>query len=194
MPEVLIEVPGLVAKRGPHGEYLTVSGPVGFVVPVLNVAEQIVGLVCRADEPLPGKKYVWLSSGNHGGPSVGSRAHVPAGVKASNKAVLVEGVLKANVVAALRHNDAEITDRTVIGLPGCHVNDEALAALRDLGVKEALLALDADARTNHHVAQAQCVGLDRLEAFGFQYGVLRWDATAGKGLDDALLTYGKARA
>jgi hypothetical protein len=178
---LLLAVPGIVVRDGPHGRYLTLAGVPGILIPVRGAAGHVVGLIVRPDAPGHGGKYRWLSSRGSGGPSSGWRVHVPAGVQPARRAVLVEGTLKADVVAAL-------SGRAIIGLPGSHVTAEALATLRSLGVVEALLALDADAATNPHVARAQLDGLRRLKAAGFVEGLVRWGPTLGKGLDDALRT------
>jgi hypothetical protein len=175
---LLSTIPGLVTRNGRHGRYLTLACLPGLLVPVRSAAGLVVGLVVRPDDPGDGGKYRWFSGS--GGPSSGRRVHVPAGVLSRERAVLVEGTLKANVVHALSR-------RTIIGLPGCEVTAEALEALRILGVREALLALDADASKKLPVAQAQLRGLRLLEAHGFRAGLVRWELDAGKGLDDYLL-------
>jgi len=144
---LLLTTPGVYVRDGRFGRYLTLAGAPGLLTPVRSVAGHIIGLLVRPDEALPGKKYLWLSSEKHGGPSPGARVHVPAGVGTCERAAIVEGVLKADVAHAL-------SGRPVIGLPGCHVSSEAIATLRALGVREALLALDADVRENPHVARA----------------------------------------
>jgi hypothetical protein len=181
--ELLLTVPGIVVKDGPHGRYLTVSGLPGLLVPVVSVAEQMVGVVVRPDDPGEGGKYRWLSTGN-----AGARVHVPAGNKASARAVIVEGSLKANVCVALADADENVSGRAIIGLPGCIVTTEAISTLRELDCRDVLLALDADVRTNPTVARAQRDGLALLNRSGFTGGILCWPADGGKGLDDLLLT------
>jgi Domain of unknown function (DUF3854) len=149
--------------------------------------DQLLGLVARPDVQDDGKKYVWVSSTWCGGPSPGSRVHVPIGATASDRVAVMEGILKANVVRAL-------SGRTVLGLPGCNFTHEAVQALRALSAKQVLLALDADATENEIVARAQFEGLQRLKMEGFDAGLLRWDPADGKGLDDYLLSCRQRRA
>ncbi len=182
--QALLSVPGVVCRDGLHGRYLTLSGRPGLLIPVRSAAGHVVGLVVRPDEQEAGRKYVWVSSAYHNGPSPGQRVHVPAGVSPASRAVIVEGVLKADVVHAL-------SGRAVVGLPGCHVTGEALAVLQALGIGEALLALDADAVSNRNVARAKVDGLQQLKAAGFKYGTVDWHLDLGKGLDDALLAWRK---
>jgi hypothetical protein len=182
-----LAVPGVIAREGRHGRYLTVAGRAGLVVPIQSVDGLVVGLVLRPDDPGEGGKYRWLSSAGKGGPAAKSRVHVPAGVGPSKRVVVVEGSLKSNAVAALSR-------RAAIGLPGCHVTDDAIAVLQSLGARQPLLALDADAPQNHHVARAQVEGLKRLRAAGFDALVVRWPLAAGKGFDDFLLARRDRRA
>ncbi len=184
---LLLATPGVVGRDGRHGRYLTVSGLAGLVVPIRSAAGLLVGLVVRPDERGTGGKYRWLSSSRQGGPAARSRVHVPASTKPTPRAGRGEGSLKANVAAALSR-------RVVIGLPGCNLGDEAIETLRTLGVEKPLLALDADAPENYHVALAQVEGLRRLKEAGFDAGVIRWSLDLGKGLDDALLAHLSRRA
>jgi hypothetical protein len=185
--ELLLAVPGIIVRDGKYGEYLTLAGRAGLLIPIRSAAGLVVGLVVRPDEPGEGGKYRWLSSRDYGGPSSGWRVHVPAGVVARDRVVVVEGSLKADVCVALAPG------RSIIGLPGCQVTVEAIDTLRALGAKEALLALDADTMANLHVADAQLRGLRLLEQSGFAFGLIRWDAKLGKGIDDLLLTLRRAR-
>jgi hypothetical protein len=183
---LLLAVPGIIRRTGPHGEYLTIAGPPGLLIPIRSVAGLVVGLVVRPDEQGDGGKYKWLSSVPTG-PSSGARVHVPARVIARDSVVVTEGALKADVAAFLAPG------RSIIGLPGCRVTAEAIDALRTLKAHEALLALDADAVQNPAVALAQLHGLGMLNAAGFNGGLLTWDAKLGKGLDDMLLTWRRQR-
>jgi len=183
---LLLSVPGVLSRDGPHGRYLTLGGLPGLLIPVRSAAGHVVGLVVRPDDPGDGGKYRWLSSKYAGGPGPGARIHVPVGVKPGGRVVLVEGTLKSDVAFALAGRK-----RTVLGLPGPHVINEALTTLRALEAEEVLLAFDTDVTSNPHVAEAQYHGLYRLRddaGFGDKAGLLRWPPELGKGLDDALLT------
>jgi hypothetical protein len=183
--EVLLAVPGIIIRQGQHGQYLTIAGVAGLLIPARNPTGQIIGLIVRPDTPGDYGKYLWVSSRRHGGSSSGARVHVPVGVRHDRRVVLTEGALKADCAFAF-------SSRAIIGMPGPHVTAEAIDTLRGLGAHEALLALDADATTNHAVAQAQITGLRKLKAAGFTAGLIRWDSALGKGLDDALRTTRRA--
>jgi DNA primase len=178
--ELLQTVPGIIVRENQRGRYLTLAGAPGIVIPVRSAGDHVVGLVLRPDNPGNGGKYRWLSS-RPAGPGPGWRVHVPAGVVPRRCVVLTEGALKADVAVAF-------SGRSIIGLPGCVVTDEAIRTLRALGAEEALLALDADTVKNPHVADAQLEGLRQLKAAGLVEGLVRWPAELGKGLDDMLLT------
>jgi len=182
--ELLVAVPGIVTRRGQRDDYLTLTGAPGLLIPVGSAAGLVVGLVVRPDDPGDGGKYRWLSGG--GGACSGTRGHVPAGVQPSQRVVVTEGCLKADVAAAL-------SGRSFIGLPGSNVTSEALQALRELGAVEALLALDSDAARNRHVAMAQVEGLRQLKEAGFAAGLVRWNPALGKGIDDMLLELRRRR-
>jgi hypothetical protein len=181
---LLLSVPGVVVKDGPHGKYLTLAGLPGLLVPVRSVAGHVVGLVVRPDDPGDGGKYRWLSSRHAGGPSPGQRVHVPVGAQGGARVVLVEGILKADVAFCLAGRKT-----AVVGLPGPWVTGEAINTVRQLKTSEVLLALDTDTVSNPHVAEAQLEGLYRLKGAGFAEGLLRWPPELGKGLDDALLAW-----
>jgi hypothetical protein len=186
--ELLLAVPGIIRREPKHGSaYLTLAGRAGLLVPIRSGAGHTVALAVRPDNPADGGKYRWLSSAWHGGPSPGARVHVPAGVGSCQRAVIVEGALKSDVVHF-------VSGRPAIGLPGCHLTTEAVATLKALGVRQALLALDADTLTNPHVARAQEEGLRLLNEAGFDGGLVRWDKQCGKGLDDVLLNRRLRRA
>jgi hypothetical protein len=178
--QLLLATPGVIVRDGPHGRYLTLAGAPGLLIPARSAAGRVVGLIVRPDEPGLGGKYRWISSSGRGGPSPGARVHVPAGVGPFRRVVLTEGALKADVAHAL-------SGRPIVGMPGPHVTNEAIATLQALSATEVLLALDSDAATISHVARAQYEGLKRLRAAGFLAGLVKWDPKLGKGIDDALL-------
>jgi len=142
-------------KDGLHGRHHTLAGMPGIIIPTRTPVGLIVALVLRPDDAGEGGKYRWVSSACYSGPSPGTRVHAPAGVNTSSHVRLVEGILKANMVFAL-------PGEATISLAGPHLTEEAIATLRALNAREALLALDADTRTSPHVARAHVEGLARL--------------------------------
>lgn len=143
--DTLSKVPGLVKRVSAMGrEYWTIKGLPGLLIPVRNVKAEIVALKLRPDDPGDGGKYRVLSSRLEGGPGAGTRAHVPLppvdAPRASARTVaLVEGVLKADVVAAL--DPAGIP---CIGIDGCGSWRAALPVLAALDVRRVIYAVDPD--------------------------------------------------
>ena len=58
--------------------------------------------------------------------------------------------------------------------------------LKELGAKTALVAFDADCRTNHAVAGALARLVRDLVGHGFAVELETWDVKDGKGIDDLL--------
>ena len=170
-------VPGFVmGERGPR-----IAAPAGLLVPVRDLAGQIVALKLRADNPTPGNpKYLYLSSAKYGGPSPGSPAHVPAGVCGPvDLARITEGELKADVATRL-------SGVPTVSFPGVASWRVVLPVLQALQAKTVRVAFDADADKNAAVARPLRECVQELQAHGYAVELERWPADAGKGIDDAL--------
>lgn len=169
----------------------TIWGSTGLVVPVRNWAGSIWGIQIRRPQGDP--RYVWLSSrGKPGGAPARAVYHVawPGGQVKSRRVWLTEGPLKADVAAAL-------LGEVVVAVPGVHswrgsgVVDGILQAakqdMRVVGVREVVLAYDADQAVNPHVRQAAVRLARALRLAGLQVKVAWWPLEHGKGLDDLLI-------
>jgi hypothetical protein len=170
-------VPGFViGERGPR-----IAAPAGLLVPVRDLAGQIVALKLRADNGSGDHgKYLYLSSAKYGGPSPGNPVHVPAGVCGPVElARITEGELKADVAYRL-------SSVPTLSFPGVASWRVVLPVLQALGVKTVRVAFDADAGTNKHVAKALRDCCQDLQAAGFGVELERWPQDAGKGFDDVL--------
>lgn len=157
------------------------AGRAGLLIPVRDHLSRVIALKIRPDEPGDGGKYVWLSANGHGGSGPGARCHVARATSDTGALRIVEGVLKADIVAALDPSHA------VIGLPSCNAISTAIVALRALAPTRVLLAWDGDARENIHVANglARAITVTRETLPGVALAVETWDR-AHKGLDDAI--------
>jgi hypothetical protein len=178
--DALLSVPGFVVKPGAGGRpYVSLAGASGLLVPVRGVAGLVVALLVRRDDAGDGRgKYLYLSSVGAGGPGPGSPAHVPLGTGAPVETVrLVEGILKADVAAAL-------SGLPSVGAAGLAWRP-AVPVLRALGTRAVRLAYDADARCNPHVARALISTAAGLTGAGLAVELERWPAPH-KGIDDAL--------
>ena len=182
----VLTVPGFFVKSNSRGDYLTLAGPVGLVVPVRDSEKRVVALKVRRENAKADEgKYVYVSSSNHGGPGSGAPVHVPLGT--STKAVimrLTEGEIKADVAASL-------DNIPTISAPGVSTWRPALETLISLGCKTVRLAFDADADEKPNVARALSNCFDGLTAAGLAVELEQWDKTKGKGIDDLLAAKGQ---
>jgi hypothetical protein len=174
----LLTVPGFHA----HGAQLRFWGLPGLLIPVRDVAGQIVALSIRPDEKLDdGGKYLWVSSKSKGGSSPGAPCHVPTSKRSDDGLVRVtEGALKADVASAL-------SGMLTIGAAGVANWGPTLPVLKELGAKTVRVAFDCDATTKPAVAMATIACCEGLAAAGFNIEVERWPWKDGKGIDDVLL-------
>ncbi len=191
-----VGVPGFYRNR--EGNW-AVAGSPGLLVPVRSWTGSILGIQIRRPRGTP--RYVWLSSrvladGETPAPDgTPARAvyHVawpPPPARPSRRVWVTEGALKGDVSAAL-------LGEVVVAVPGIHtwrgsgVVSGILAAahqdMRVLGVREVVLAYDADMKTNVHVRQAAERLVRAMRRAGLQVTVAVWPLEAGKGLDDLLL-------
>jgi len=186
-------VPGIVYRTDPADPargWWSLAGPVGIVVPVLDLEGRVVALKVRRRDPCEGPRYVYLSSAGAGGPAALAAVHVPAAardLRASGRPlVITEGELKADVATAL-------SGRPVVSLPGVANWRRGVELARAWGARVVVVAFDADARTNPDVARHQRDLLRALAADGFDARLWQWPPEAGKGLDDFLLARRDAR-
>lgn len=173
-----LAIPGLYRARS--GKSLRLAGRAGLLIPVRDSEGRVVALKIRPDDPGAGGKYVWLSGAHMGGSSPGAPAHVARATKGLPLRI-VEGVLKADVAAALDPGTA------VVGIPSCSASSMARPAMEALQPARVLLAWDADARANVHVARGleRAVVVVRETLPAAEIAVETWESTA-KGIDDAL--------
>jgi hypothetical protein len=187
-PSDLRRVPGFIRRDDVP---LALAGRAGLLIPIMDAAGNIGGMVLRPDKPAidpQGKvlgKYRWLSSSSKDGPSAVCSAHVPPGVSLPTETVRVtEGSLKAAIAQSK-------TGLPTIGLPGVGMWRLALPALVSLGARSVRLAFDADAAVNPAVAGALARAARGMVAAGFELEVERWDPRC-KGIDDHLNVAGAA--
>lgn len=149
--ETLAKVPGFIRRCDSRGcEYWTITGLPGLLIPVRNVKAEIVALKLRPDDPGDGGKYRALSSRSAGGPGPGSPAHVPLSPFQTSRedgatVAIVEGVLKADVVAAL-----DPSGIPCIGIDGCGAWRAAVPVLAELNARRVNYYIDPDALKEDH--------------------------------------------
>jgi len=113
-PAVLKTVPGIIDPgNGKLDTALRDPRFAGVLIPVRNAEGQVVTLKVRLYQPDASGKMRSLSSAYCGGPEAEYAIHHPLDTQKSSRVHVVEGEIKADIVAAL----ARVT---VLGLPGVH--------------------------------------------------------------------------
>lgn len=173
-------VPGFYRYRGRNKWCL--AGKPGLLIPVRDWEGRIRGLQIRRDQGDP--RYVWLSSARYPG---GTGAHASYHVAGSPKerVWITEGPLKADIAHAL-------TGDTFVAVPGVTTWKATglIEDMKSLGIKEVIIAYDADFMTNPGVARAKARFAEDLLREGFVVFEALWDISRGKGIDDLLLAGG----
>jgi hypothetical protein len=177
-------VPGFVRPK--HGRLTLALEDAELLIPVRDVAGCIAGIRRRPDNPGEGRKYLWNSWGHLPGSSIGQDGHTVHIARPqhqrTNYVLIVEGELKAAIAA----------DRLgciAISVPGVGNIGNVLPTLAELDVSEVVIAYDADATNNEHVASQETRLAHLLIDAGYRVAQWTWPLEAGKGIDD-LLTAG----
>jgi len=139
--DLITKVPGIITKRGEYGDYLTLAGAPGLLVPARCADGRIFGLSIRCDGPGDGGRYRWLSSKHHGGPGPEMAVHVPRFDGGTHTVRITEGLLKADVATTL-------SGTLTLGLPGVASWKLCLPVLEQIQPGTILLAFDADWRVS----------------------------------------------
>lgn len=172
--DMLQRVPGFRIGKG--GAVEIVAAGAGILIPYID-GDTVTALRLRLDGPADGGRYRWLSGG--GSPSVEQSAYVvtPA-TRKPGLAILTEGEFKDH--AAAKHWDA-----LAVGVPGVDSYRLALPALKEHGIKDVIVAMDADHRAKPGVYRATRAAVELLGEEGYTVRLLLWDGDA-KGVDDAI--------
>lgn len=151
--ESCLSIPGFYYAENKAGtkRYLTLNYRPGFIISSLNLDGQIQALITRSDKT-DGAKYLILSSKKRGGFTPSMDCHVP-NLESSMRLTgtvstvrITEGVLKADI-ATLK------SGILTLGLQGLTWK-RSLPTLQRLAPARILIAFDADASCNLHVAQS----------------------------------------
>lgn len=180
--DLLPSVPGFYIKKDGAEEYFSLAGSPGILIPVYNMARQIVALKVRADKSSDDfPRYSYLSSSKHGGPSPGAPVHIPlaSSLEHAETVRITEGELKADVATA-------ISGLLTVSIPGVSSWRAMLPILPQIGAKKVILSFDADGRDNPYVAKALQRASEGLRDAGYTVAVEVWDPALGKGIDDLL--------
>src|SRR5262249_7143874 len=120
------------------------------LIPVRDDIGRIIGLKLRVDGAASGGggRYCWLSSKKNGGPSPGTPAHVPMGIKAPGATVRVtEGPLKADIAT-------DNSDLPTVAADSATNWRPALELLSRIGTQSVRLAIDMDREDTREVGRA----------------------------------------
>jgi hypothetical protein len=173
---VLKGVPGFYTDRDGSWDFY---GGSGYLIPVRDSDGCIQGMQVRLDNPGSGGKYRWFSvPDKENSTPAKSWMHTAYG---DSEVWVTEGPLKADIASFL-------SGHTFIGLAGVNAAKDLSQQLKQMGVKEAIVALDMDFVRNEHVEDA----INRIHAdlkkAGIRTATACWNPGMGKGIDDALLT------
>ena len=145
--EVCSTVPGFIVKEGKSGNYWTLTGSPGILVPVRDLHGRIIALKIRLDTPNDSGRYRYLSSTGYNGPSPGTQVHVPLFNGPVRDLIRVtEGELKADIATVL-------SGILTLSIPGVAAWRTALPILKRLKIQTVRLAFDMDAETNPVVSR-----------------------------------------
>ncbi|WP_141505083.1 DUF3854 domain-containing protein [Paenibacillus luteus] len=187
--EALSSVPGFYLKEGPYGEYWTIFGGTGFMIPILSYDQKITGIQVRVDRPTSRTKYIWLSTdGKKQGTNSGNPVHVaiPPMIQ-SNDIWVTEGPVKANVIAWRKKCVA-------LAAPGvAHWQEipELVSRLRKLLAHDGrnIVAYDSsEFNSKPWVKQAADLLAKELKELQLSPLFALWDSVHGKGIDDVILS------
>lgn len=173
---------GLPGFRTYYGEW-TLSGPKGFLIPVRDKDGLIQGMKIRLDqEENPERKYRWLSSRSlPNGTRSYSWVHITGNTR-SKRAFLTEGPLKGDVASFLAN------DALFVCIGGVNALGGLTDALRSLGVREVVEAMDMDQNTNQQVRGAILTIRREVQKIrSIRYSKYTWNP-AYKGVDDYFLS------
>lgn len=181
--DICASVPGLFLKTDPDGEYWSLAGPAGMLIPVRDPEGRIVALKVRVDDPGVGPKYLYVSSKKYDGPGPGAPIHVPlhaSGTTSHTEIRLTEGELKADLASTL---DPVFT----VSIPGVSAWRGIIPYFQNTGAQSVRLAFDADFNENNHVARGLVRTALAIERKTLATVALElWSPDKGKGIDDLL--------
>lgn len=167
----LANVPGFYKDL--NGNWNFVASP-GYFIPVRTALGLLAGMQIRADEGSP--KYFWFS-----GHDVAFEGQIEvAGPQYDGPVWVTEGPVKAKIAAYY-------LKRTTVGIPGVSAWRKAMPILNDYRDREKILAFDADAAINPHIAKNLQAFTEALYSERHSVKLARWSINQGKGLDDVIL-------
>jgi hypothetical protein len=193
-PLLCLKALSTTTSQSAHSYWTLAGAGDGLLLPATNLQGLIQGMQIRYDFPDHSwERYRWLSSAGKGGTplSVFKARSGEEGEQQSchitrfdhEMVVITEGYKKAAAISAAWSCSA-------ISLAGVRAYQcgELLETISALGVRRVALAFDQDKRINPFVQQAETSLLKLLQTSlpHLELCQLEWDASQGKGLDEAL--------
>jgi len=177
--EQILQVPGFFINKKGH---LSIAGRQGLLIATLDSKRRIIGFQIRSDRKICKQRYTWLSSsGKEGGTGSGSPASF-LGDRYAKVAALTEGAFK---MAALDFAGLATASVSIAGVGNIAAAMERLDELPHL--EELHIYYDADWSEKPQVLKALVKMLKAARMRGLRVRVWGWNASWGKGIDDALL-------
>lgn len=186
-------VPGFFTKNG-EWTYNMVSG---MILPVYDINKKIIRLQIRPDwnywqinsfkerGEKPPKYINFSSNGKKNGTKSGSMAGIHYDEPKFNTVIVTEGSKDAKIAS-------EYLKRACIYLPGvdtynAFLNSELFDELKKRGLKNIIIAYDADIIYKEQVKRAMKGFYKKLEVLNVNVYYAKWDIKNGKGIGDLIL-------
>lgn len=188
--KILKLTPGFYTQKGKYGNYITIAGGTGFMIPIINVYKQICGIQIRVDQPTRDTKYIWLSSSEkYDGTNSGTPLHIAFPPIMESKDIwITEGPLKANILAWRKKCIA-------IAAPGIAHWMEIPQAVKKIQQfyhtsNNCIIAYDADYKEKIYVRE-HAINLNQaLQDNKINSIFATWELSEGKGIDDIIVNHG----
>lgn len=182
-------VPGFYVHTSKFNKkpFWNLAGQPGLLIPIRNLAGQIMCLKYRADDPgtdekgKPLNKYRYVSH-RDSLISSGSPIHVPRHDREAinySTVRITEGELKADIAT-------QFTGVLTLSIPGVNNWIAIIDLLKDICPDNVIISFDADCILVREVAEALQKMSAAIIANGFHIILERWEAWCGKGIDDVL--------
>ncbi len=182
-------VPGFFINKRNNWDFNIFDILDGYIVPMMNLQNQCLGLQIRLDKPIENKKYFWFSSKNKkGGCGRTSVPHISNIRNIGETVYLTEGGLKANVAHVLGNR----TFVAIAGVTQFNVLPVLFNQLKQKGVKVIVDSYDSDCKYNKNVEKARQKLKKYVISSGLTYYRMEWDEQY-KGIDDYLLAVPKGQ-
>jgi hypothetical protein len=170
-------VPGFYTGGNGNWDFYGVPG---YLIPVRDTEGRIQGMQVRLDNPGDGGKYRWFSMPDKEN-STPAKTWIHTSHGIDDEVWITEGPLKADVASFL-------TGHTFIGVAGVNATKGLTEQLKEIGVKEVVIAFDMDFVRNENVEEAIKHLHTDLKKAGVKTATACWHPGMGKGIDDAILS------